>query len=382
MEIRIPILYVFAALPVGGAEQLLVAELEGLDKKLFSPLVCVISEKGPIGELIEKMGFPVIPLHRMRRNQFDYGIIRELKKLMIQERVSIVHTHLYDGGKYGRIAAGLAKIPVIIHTVHNIYVKRRSKHHWFNWGLSFFSDRIIAVSEAVKASVIHYDHISPKKIEVIYNGIDLSQGEQRINRSEVRAQLGIRPEEMAIGVVARLEEQKGHKVLLEALSQIPELPPSLKVLIIGDGKLRSQLEQDTLKRGLSSQVIFLGTRKPIFPILKALDLFLLPSLWEGFSMAILEAMAMGLPVIATKVGGAEEVITSGQHGLLIPPGDAPRLAEAIQDALLHRDKYLKMARMGQERVTQNFSKERHVSLLQDLYLAVLTQKALNPGKKS
>ncbi len=380
MKNKIPILYVFAALPVGGAEQLLVSEMEGLDKDLFSPLVCVISEKGPIGELIEKMGFPVIPLHRMKKNQFDYGIIRELKKLMARERISIVHTHLYDGGKYGRIAARMAKVPVIIHSVHNIYVKRRSKHHWFNWGLSFFTDRIIAVSEAVKASVVRYDRISPKKIEVIYNGIDLSQGDLLPDRQALRSRLGITPEEMVIGVVARLEEQKGHRVLLEALSLMPELPASLKIVIIGDGKLRSQLEQDTLKRGLSSQVIFWGTRKPIFPILKALDFFLLPSLWEGFSLAILEAMAMGLPVIATKVGGAEEVITSGRHGLLIPPGDAPRLAEAIQEALLHRDKYLEMARKGKERVTQNFSKDRHVALLQDLYLSVLTEKGINPGK--
>lgn len=378
MENKITILFVFAALPVGGAEQVLVTEVAGLDKTRYTPLVCVLSEKGPIGEMIEKMGIPVIPLFRMKKNHFDYGIIRDLKRIMVREKVSIVHTHLYDGGKYGRLAARLAKVPVVIHTIHNVYVKRRSKHHLINWSLSFFTDRIIAVSGAVKENVVRYDHIRPEKIQVLYNGIDLSQCDLALDRDGARSSLGIKPPEVVIGVIARLEEQKGHQVLLEALSLMPDLPANLKVLIVGDGKLRLSLEEETKKRGLSSRVVFLGTRKPIFPILKALDLFLLPSLWEGFSVALLEAMAMGVPVIATKVGGAEEVITSGQQGLLIPPGKAHSLAEAIGEAWLHRDRFLRMAVMGKEKVRQNFSKERHLTLLQDLYLEVLTEKGINP----
>lgn len=378
MENKIKILYVFAALPVGGAEQVLVTELKWLDKNLFAPLVCVISEKGPVGEVIEKMDIPVIPLHRMKRNQFDYGIIRELKKIMVQGKVSVVHTHLYDGGKYGRIAARMAEIPGIIHTAHNVYVKRRTKHHWINRLLSFFTDRIIAVSEAVKESLVHYDRIKPGKIRVIHNGVDLSEFEGPWSSGDARIQLGIKPEEYVIGVVARLEEQKGHRILLEALSRNRAILSSLKVLIVGDGKLRTVLEEEAREKGLSSQVLFLGTRKPILPILKALDLFLLPSLWEGFSMAILEAMAAGIPVIATRVGGAEEVITSGKDGLLISSGNALALAEAIQDAYLHRDKFQEMGRLGRERVHRNFSQESHMTSLQALYLEVLGEKGLGP----
>ncbi len=380
MENKFKVLYVFAALPVGGAEQVLVTELNGLRRELFSPLVCVISEKGPVGEIIEQMGIPLIPLHRMKKNQFDYGIIREIKDLIRQEKIVLVHTHLYDGGKYGRIAARMAKVPAIVHTVHNVYVKRRTKYHLINWILSFFTDRIIAVSESVKDSVVHYDRINRSKIQVIYNGIDLTRFDSPLSRKEIRAGLGIETEEFAIGVIARLEEQKGHRYLLEALSQIPESLASLKILIVGDGQLRSVLEAETKKRGLSSKVFFLGTRKPITPILKALDLFLLPSLWEGFSMAILEAMAAGVPVIATRVGGAGEVITSGRDGLLIPPGDARILAEAIQDALQHRDKYEEMARNGRERVRQYFSQGQHVMALQTLYLQVLGEKGVRPGR--
>ena len=379
MENKFKILYVFAALPVGGAEQVLVTELKGLNRDLFVPLVCVISEKGPVGEMIEQMGIPVIPLHRMKKTQFDYGIIREIKKIILREKIVLVHTHLYDGGKYGRIAARMARVPGIVHTAHNIYVKRRTKYHLINRILSSFTDRIIAVSKAVKESLVRYDRINRKKIQVIYNGIDLSKFDGPSTKHEVRAELGIKPDEYVIGVIARLEEQKGHRYLLEALSIIPEHLASLKILIVGDGQLRSVLETETKRRALSSNVFFLGTRKPIAPILRALDLFLLPSLWEGFSMAILEAMAAGVPVIATSVGGAGEVITSGQDGLLIPPGDAQSLAEAIKDALRHRAKYLEMARIGRERVRQNFSQEKHMEALQTLYLQILTEKGIRPG---
>lgn len=378
MDNRITVLYIFAALPIGGAEQVLVTEVAGLDKSRYRPIVSVLSEKGPIGELIEKMGIPVFPLGRMKRNQFDYGIIRDLKEIMRREKVHLVHTHLYDGGKYGRLAARLAGVPAIVHTVHNIYVKRRTKHHWINRGLSRFTDRFIAVSGAVKESMVQYDHISPEKIQVLYNGIDLTQMDVSEDRKEIRKALGIKPDEVVVGVIARLEEQKGHKVLLEALSLIPQLPDTLKVLLVGDGKLRLFLEEETRKRGLSTCVLFLGTRKPVFPILSALDLFLLPSLWEGFSVALLEAMAMGLPVIATRVGGAEEVITSGQEGLLIPPGNPQNLAEAIQEALAHLERFQQMAGRGRERVRQNFSEERHLTLLQELYQEVLTAKGITP----
>jgi glycosyltransferase involved in cell wall biosynthesis len=321
----------------------------------------------------------LIPLHRMKKNKFDYGIIREIKKILLREKIVLVHTHLYDGGKYGRIAARMARVPGIVHTAHNIYVKRRTKYHLINWGLSLFTDRIIAVSKAVKESLVRYDRINRKKIQVIYNGIDLSKFDGPSTKHEVRAELGIKPDEYVIGVIARLEEQKGHRYLLEALSIIPEHLASLKILIVGDGQLRSVLETETKRRALSSNVFFLGTRKPIAPILRALDLFLLPSLWEGFSMALLEAMATGVPVIATRVGGAGEVITSGQDGLLIPPGDAQGLAEAIKDALRHRAKYLEMARIGRERVRQNFSQEKHMEALQTLYLQILTEKGIRPG---
>jgi glycosyltransferase involved in cell wall biosynthesis len=375
---KIKVLYVLAALPVGGAEELLMTEVDGLDKQRFSPLVCVISEKGPIGELIEKMGIPVIPLHRMNKHQFDYRIIQDLYRLIRSENVQVVHTQLYDGNKYGRISAWLARVPCIISTYQNIYARRRIKYHLINWALSFVNDRIIAVSRAVKENVVHYDKISPEKVRVLYNCIDPSKFQRNSDGQEVRRRFGIGPEDYLIGVIGRLEEQKGHIYLLEALARLVSEFPQIKVLIVGKGNLRPFLEKKAQELGLSKNVLFLGVQKPINPILEALDLFLLPSLWEGFSLAILEAMSMGLPVVATAVGGAAEVIHSGIDGLLISPKDVPGLVAAIRDAVQHPKKFLEMGQNGKKTVSENFSQAHHLAMLQDLYLEVLNRKGILP----
>ena len=378
---KIKILYVFAALPVGGAEELLVTEVDGLDKRRFDPFVCVISEKGPIGELIEKIGIRVIPLHRMKSNQFDYRIVRDLYRLIKKEKVEVVHTQLYDGNKYGRIAARLAHVPCIVSTYQNVYARRRIKYHLINWALSFVTDRIIAVSQAVKENVIHYDRIAPQKIQVIYNCIDPSKFQRDFESHGVMQKFGVRSGDFLVGVIARLEEQKGHIYLLEALAQlIPEFP-QLKCLIVGDGKLRPYLEEKAREMGLSESALFVGIQKPINPILNAIDLFLLPSLWEGFSLAILEAMAMGIPVIATAVGGAAEVIHSGLDGILIPPRDVSMIVTAIREAILYPQKYLLIGQNGKKTVYQNFTKANHIAMLQDLYLEILAKKKISQVRK-
>ncbi len=375
---RVKVLYVFAALPVGGAEEVLITEVEGLDKTRFDPLVCVLSEKGPVGERIESRGFPVVALHRMKNHRFDPRIIRDLYRLIKTEKVEVVHTHLYDGNKYGRLAAGLARVPALISHYHNVYSRRRIKYHLINRVLSSLNDRILAVSQAVKESVVRCDRISPGKIEVLYNGIDPSRFEGDFMDSEARQQFGVKPEDFLIGVVARLEEQKGHIYLFRALRQLIPDFPQIRVLVVGDGTLRPVLEAQVTEMGLSEQVLFVGTRKDIPALLAALDLFILPSLWEGFSLAILEALAMGTPVIATAVGGATEVIRSGHDGLLIPPGEESSLVTAVREAILDPRKYGEMGRKGKETVGRKFTVAQHLTRLQDLYLEVLTQKGLLP----
>jgi glycosyltransferase involved in cell wall biosynthesis len=377
---RVRVLYVFAALPVGGAEEVLVTEVEGLDKALFDLRICVLSEKGPVGQLLESRGFPVVALQRMKHHRFDPRIIRDLVRLIQDEKIQVVHTHLYDGNKYGRLAAGLARVPCIISHYHNVYVRRRTKYHLINRALSVLNDRILAVSQAVKESVVRFDRIAPERIEVLYNGIDPSAFEGDFQDSGVRRKFGVKPEDFLIGVVARLEEQKGHIYLFRALTHLLPEFPQIKVLIVGDGGLRSVLEAGVREMGLSEQVLFTGTQEGIPEILAGLDLFILPSLWEGFSLAILEALAMGTPVVATAVGGAAEVICSGTDGLLIPPGEVSSLVAAVREVILDPRKYREMGQRGKLTVGQKFTRAKHVARLQDLYLEVLSRKGIAPAR--
>jgi len=378
---RVKVLYVFAALPVGGAEEVLITEVEGLDKTRFDPLVCVLSEKGPVGERIENRGFPVVALHRMKSHRFDHRIIWDLYRLIKTEKVDLVHTHLYDGNKYGRLAAGLARVPGLISHYHNVYAHRRIKYHLINRVLSSLNDRILAVSQAVKESVVRCDRISPDKIEVLYNGIDPSKFKGEFEHSDLRRKLGVKPEDFLVGVVARLEEQKGHIYLFRALRQLLPDFPQIKVLVVGDGTLRPVLEAKAKEMGFSEQVLFLGTRKDIPEILASLDLFILPSLWEGFGLAIVEAMSMGIPVVATAIGGVDEVICSGHDGLLVPPGEVPSLVAAVREVILDPRKYREMGKRGKETVGNKFTRAHHLARLQDLYLEVLARKGMFPVRR-
>jgi glycosyltransferase involved in cell wall biosynthesis len=378
---RVKVLYVFAALPVGGAEEVLVTEVEGLDPTRFDPRICVLSEIGPVGKLLESRGFPVKALQRMKSHRFDPWIIRDLYRLIKTEKVEVVHTHLYDGNKYGRLAAGLARVPCLISHYHNVYVRRRTKYHLINRALSLLNDRILAVSQAVKESVVRFDRIAPERIEVLYNGIDPSRFEGDFQDSDVRQKFGVKPEDFLIGVVARLEEQKGHIYLFRALTQLLPAFPQIKVLIVGDGSRRSALEFSVREMGLSERVLFVGTRKDIPEILAALDLFIQPSLWEGFSLAILEALAIGAPVVATAVGGAAEVIRPGIDGLLIPPGEVSSLIATVREVILDPRKYREMGQRGKQTVGQKFTRAKHIAGLQELYLEVLARKGIAPVRR-
>ena len=378
---RVKVLYVFAALPVGGAEEVLITEVEGLDKTRFDPLVCVLSEKGPVGERIENRGFPVVALHRMKSHRFDHRIIRDLYRLIKDQKVDVVHTHLYDGNKYGRLAGRLARVPGLISHYHNVYARRRIKYHLINRVLSTLNDRILAVSQAVKESVVRYDRISPEKIEVLYNGIDPSRFRGGFEHSDLRRKLGVRPEDFLIGVVARLEEQKGHIYLFRALRQLIPDFPQIKILVVGEGTLRPVLEAKVKEMGFSEQILFLGTRTDIPEILASLDLFILPSLWEGFGLALAEAMSMGIPVVATAIGGVDEVICSGHDGLLVPPGEVPSLVAAVREVILDPRKYREMGKRGKETVGNKFTRAHHLARLQDLYLEVLACKGMFPVRR-
>ncbi|MCI0655807.1 MAG: glycosyltransferase, partial [Acidobacteria bacterium] len=213
------------------------------------------------------------------------------------------------------------------------------------------------------------------KVVAIPNGVPLERFADRSSRDRMRASLGLDSRSRVIGSVGRLDEPvKGYAVLLEALEILGRTMPDTLCLICGDGPSRTQLEESVRERDLSAKVRFLGERQDIPLVLQALDLYVQPSLSEGFGLSVLEAMATGLPVVATKSGGLPEVVREGVTGDLVPPGDAPLLAQRIHSLLEDPARRAAYGKQGEDRARREFPLQRMVRGWSELYRELLREK--------
>jgi glycosyltransferase involved in cell wall biosynthesis len=224
--------------------------------------------------------------------------------------------------------------------------------------------------------------VSPEKVVTIYNGVDAENFSTSGTRTtgQVLQPFGIPTDVPLVGSVGRFRPQKGYADLLVAMKQVKENAPTARLLLVGDAELQADLEAKAMSLGLDEVVTFAGVRTDVPEILTALDVFVLASLWEGMPNAILEAMAAGLPVVATAVGGTPEVVVDGVTGLLVPPRDPTALAQAITRLLDDPDLRQRMGRAGRERVLQHFSVEQMVKRTQTLYEQLLDAKGLGSGQ--
>jgi glycosyltransferase involved in cell wall biosynthesis len=363
------ILHLFVSLPVGGAENLLLSILKNLDPQRFQSLVCCIGERGALGERVIDMGTDLVELHRLRQGGWDGAIVRELAALITKEKVALVHSHLYHANLYGRLAAAKAGVPAIV-SVHNTYTKPKWHRRAINWYLSRHTSAIIAGSAEIKRDVVRFDHVQGDLVEVIPNSVDLSRSLSRLTAQQARDRLGLPPGCVVLGTVGRLEEQKGHRYLLQALALLHG-GMDVRLLLIGEGRERMALESLVRQLHLDEQVIFLGTRSDLGDLFRAMDLFVMPSLWEGLSLAMLSAMAAEVPVLATSVGGVTEVLGDDQYGRTVLPGDARALAEGIMDCLQQKEASRQRAILARKRVEDHYSDRSMVARLEAVYQRIL-----------
>ncbi|XHR28872.1 MAG: glycosyltransferase [Chthoniobacteraceae bacterium] len=365
----IRVLYVYMTLPIGGAEELMLTVVKNIDRSKYEPVVCCIGTLGKIGEEIRALGIDVVSWGHTTHG-FDLAACRSLYRLIREKHIDLVHSHLYHAGIYSRIAAGFAGVPAIT-TEHNVYATFKLKRRIYNWLLSWKTARIVAVSDLVRDYVIRRDWVSPQKVTTIRNGLDLSKWANAPGRQEARERLGIPGDAFVLGCIGRLETQKGHRFLIDAVARLRGEIPGLKAFIVGEGTLRDSLAERIRRRGLQDAVVLTGARRDLADFIHAFDLFVLPSRWEGLPIAALEAMASRLPVIATPVGGVVELIEEGKNGLLVPPKDVDALVNAIRK--LHDDAPLRaaLAAGGQETVREKFSATAMLAEMDALYRKVL-----------
>lgn len=322
------VLYLIIDLPVGGAEIQLLNLVRHLDRDRYDPIILCIGKNGPIGEEIAREGIPVVELGRFRKGGIDRTIVKTLREFLRKERISLLHSHLYHANLYGRLAAFREGIPAVC-TIHNTYARVKMHRQIINWWLARKTARIVAVSKPVRDDIIRYDHVHPSRIIVIPNGVDWEKFDIPASRDEARVRIGLSVDRFVVGSIGRLEEQKGLRYLLESIRLMRTGGKDVILLLAGSGKEEERLREQAASAGLEDSVLFLGTRRDVPDLYRAMDVFALPSLWEGGPITLLEAMASRLPVVATPVGFVPEVVQDEVNGYLVPAKDPHALAEAL-----------------------------------------------------
>jgi glycosyltransferase involved in cell wall biosynthesis len=366
------VLYLAHAFMVGGAEEMVLNLVRRLPAR-FEPSVCCIHEAGPIGLEIAGTGTPVtvLGLNPGVRRPWD---VARLRRHLAGAKPQIVHTFLLTASLYGRLAAILARVPIVIGTEVNIYERKRGRHAVAERLLMAGTDRVVVSAESVREFYIRQIHADPAKVEVIYNAVDFSQAEATTARDVVRASLGLASDDLVVGIIARLTEQKGHRFLFDALARTPELS-SVHLIVVGDGDLKDRLRAEAQSLGLGPRVHFLGARRDLGDLLGAMDVFVLPSVWEGLPLSLVLAMGAGVPVVATRVAGIPEAVDEGRTGLLVAPGDAHALGRTLARLCTDPELRRRIGREGRAAVLPRFGVDGYVSAITRLYDNLLGQEA-------
>lgn len=360
-------------LEVGGLEKTVKYIALNLGREKYSQQVWCLRDKAVLAGEIEQAGILVRPFY------FRGGIFRnfqflQLARALAQENFMIIHAHGLYPSIWARLAAIFTRIPVRVVHCQNLYYGLGIKDRLLLKSLSNFTTSIIAVSEAVRFSLTEAVGINPRKIQVIYNSSPEIARTSLIEGQNIRKELGINDNDFVIGAAGRLNEQKGYRYLIEAISFLKPATPNLKCLIIGKGDQREALESEAANLGLRNQIIFTGQRMDIEKLYPLIDIFVQPStLREGLPLVLAEAASCGIALIATNVGGNPEIVLEGFNGFVIPPQDALQIAGKIKYLLANPALRKTIAENAKKTWQEKFSLEKMMKKIELLYQNSLAQ---------
>lgn len=369
---KLKVLQLMTDSKIGGAERVVFWLAKGLDKERFDVSVCSLSPRGPIFDEIEKEKIKVFTLDI--KCKWDIFHSLRLIKLIKTQKTDILQSHLFHANLLARIIGKIMGVPVIISTEHIMGLEKRSRL-FINRATSLFVDKFIAISFSVGEFLTKTVGIKLSKIRVVQNGIAYQDSQYfNINKRDRREEFGFSPAEKIVGTVARMHEQKGYSYLLRAAQEVIRYYPEVKFLLVGDGPLKNKMEQLAVDLKITKNVLFKGFYKDVPAIMSIFDIFVLPSLWEGLPITILEAMVMRKPVIATKVGGVSEAVKDGLTGLLVEPCDYLSLSGAIMRLLNDEELRFKMGRAGYKNVSEYFDAKMMVEQTEKIYDTIISEK--------
>lgn len=355
-------MYVIATMGIGGAEKQLVEIVKRLDKDKYDAMVCCLTRGGPFEDELKQEGIRYSIL--WKRFKFDFSVIFKLVRLLRIEKVDILHTYMFTSNSFGRVAGAVARVPKIVVSERCVDIWKNKFHFLIDRILLHWTDKVICVSNGVRKFYVDKIDISDEKAVTIYNGLAI---EHCHTNADITKKYGLCSGNRIIGTIGRLTLQKGLKYLIHSAAIALRQTPQIKLFIIGDGPEKKNLVKLVNNLGISERVIFTGFQKDVMPFLKVMEIFVLPSLFEGLPNVVLEAMAFEKPVVAINIPGVDEVVTDGETGVLVPPRSPESLADAIIELLNNEGKARRMGISGRERVEKYFNIELMVEKYENVY---------------
>ncbi|MBY0524712.1 MAG: glycosyltransferase [Gemmataceae bacterium] len=360
--------FVLHAMQVAGAEVLVKETIHRLGARIVPTVFCLDSI-GPLGHQLQDEGTDVVCLNRKPGR--DWGVAWRLAQAIRERELDVLHAHQYSPFFYAALASRLCgSRPRVILTEHGrhfpdcVSAVRRAVNRLV---LDRLADAVNAVCAFSARSLCRIDGFSGERIEIIENGIDVERYAPVSDRAALRRRLGLSPTRRYVANVARLHPVKDQASLVRAFARIAAETADVDLLLVGDGSLRRSLEDLVDELGIRPRIHFLGVRSDVPDILRAVDIFALTSVSEAASLTLLEAMAAGLPVVVTAVGGNPEIVRHECEGLLVPRADVPAMTDALRDLLANPDRARELGAAGRARVWRRFQLKYTVEAYGRLY---------------
>jgi len=368
--------FVVHVMQVAGAEVLVTETIRRLETAI-EPVVLCLDAIGPLGEELQRAGVPVIALGR--KSGLDWATAGAIARQVRERDLDVVHAHQYTPFFYGGLGAWWAgRQTKVIFTEHGrhypdvVSPKRRLANRLV---LRRLADRVTAVCEFSARALAVNDGFEAESVEVIENGIDVERYDAVADRRALREQLNLDATRRYIACIARFHPVKDHHMLIEAFARVARDLPDVDLLLVGDGPLRPDLQAQVAAIDLQSRVRFMGVRSDVPEILKAVDVFALTSVSEAASITLLEAMATGLPVVVTNVGGNPEIVRAGIDGELVPRGDAAEMGDALRKVLTHSTLARSMGLNGAQQVRERYRLDRTIERYARIYKDLQAERA-------
>jgi len=369
---KINLMHVVLSLEVGGLEKLVVESALGIDKDLYNVEVCCFDTLGSFSATLLSHGIKVTLLQR-NQHRYDYFFPLKLRSFLIKKKVHILHIH--SGTFFLSVQAGfLARTPVMVYTDHGRQLVETKIEILMDRFSGIFADKIIAVSKELENYLVDMIKLPAKKTTTIINGINTEKYSVRMKPADLMKEFGIAQKFMVIGTVGRLAEVKDQTSLIEAFSIVHKEIPNSILMLVGDGPMRKELSNKITELKLNDYIKITGNRNDVPQILNLFDIFVLSSLSEGTSVALLEAMSSGIAPIVTDVGGNPSIVDNNVNGNIVKPKEVFIMADTMIELLKDDKKRRNYGTRASIKINTHYSIRSMLNQYTELYMAILKYK--------